>query len=137
MRDRAGSGPVLAFCLRVTRTPPAPTPSGPRPDEPSQVERLTGHGAVYRNGLKVLETGYELTITPQSLRGVTFEPGNEPKGSPDITGRLLGPLFESEPLQGVHTLVLEDGRAFDFRVIQPDTNEIVGVSWFDDPQKRR
>jgi len=26
--------------------------------------------------------------------------------------------------------VLEDGREFDFRVLQPETNEIVGVSWF-------
>jgi hypothetical protein len=40
----------------------------------------------------------------------------------------MGPLFQAEQLHGVHTLVLEDGRAFDFQVIQPDTNEIVGVS---------
>jgi hypothetical protein len=62
---------------------------------------------------------------------LTFEPGNEPKATPDITGRLLGNFYESEPLaEGVFTLVLEDGREFDFRVLQPETNEIIGVSWF-------
>jgi hypothetical protein len=114
----------------MSPNPSSPTSSDRLVNEPTNIERLTGHGAVYRNGLKVFETDYELTITPPALRGVTFEPGNEPKVAPDITGRLLGPLFEAESLEGVHTLVLEDGRAFDFRVIQPDTNEIVGVSWF-------
>jgi hypothetical protein len=114
----------------MSPTPSSPTSSDRRADEPTNIERLTGHGAVYRNGLRVLETDYDLTVTPPALRGGTFEPGNEPKVASDITGRLLGPLFETESLEGVHTLVLEDGRAFDFRVIQPDTNEIVGVSWF-------
>lgn len=101
-------------------------------DVPSSIERLQGHGAVYRDGLRLFETDYDLTITPPELRGATFEPGREPKSSPDITGQLLGPLFETEKVaEGVSTLVLEDGRAFDFRVLQPDTNEIVGVSWFD------
>lgn len=94
-------------------------------------ERLIGHGAVYSGGLKVRETDYDLTVTPAAQRDATFEPGNEPKVSADITGRLLGPLYGTESLAGVHTLVLEDGRAFDFRVIQPDTNEIIGVTWFE------
>jgi hypothetical protein len=95
------------------------------------VERLVGHGVV-RQGDQVLgEIDYDLTITPPQLRGLTFEPGNEPKATPDITGRLLGNFYESEPLaEGVFTLVLEDGREFDFRVLQPETNEIIGVSWF-------
>jgi len=107
-----------------------PTSSRPSP-EPLKVERLTGHGAVYSGGLKVRETDYDLTVTPAAQRDATFEAGNEPKVSADITGRLLGPLYDTESLEGVHTLVLEDGRAFDFRVIQPDTNEIIGVTWFE------
>jgi hypothetical protein len=70
---------------------------------------------------------------------VTFEPGNaalgtnDPQGA-DITGRLLGSFYDAEKLvEGIHTLVLADGREFDFRVLQPETNEIVGVSWFRSP----
>ena len=96
-----------------------------------------GHGAVYRDGVLVLETDYDLTVTPPELRGSTFEPGNEPRVTPDITGRLLGQLYEAEKLTGGATLVLEDGRSFDFRVIQPDTNEIVGLSWFKEAPDRR
>jgi hypothetical protein len=95
---------------------------------PINVERLTGHGRILHGSQTVLETDYDLTLAPPSLRSVTFEPGNHLKVSPDITGRLMGPLFQAEQLHGVHTLVLDDGRAFDFQVIQPDTNEIVGVS---------
>lgn len=121
----------------MSQTSSASTSSERQPDEPSKIERLTGHGAIYRSGLKVLETDYDLMVTPPALRGATFESGNEPKVAPDITGRLLGPLFEAESLEGTHTLVLEDGRAFDFRVIQPDTNEIVGVGWFDETARGR
>jgi hypothetical protein len=96
----------------------------------SEIERLTGHGVVYRDGVRVLETDYDLMVTPAALRGATFESGDAAKGTPDITGRLLGSFFDAEALTGTSTLVLEDGRAFDFRVIQPDTNEIVAVSWF-------
>jgi hypothetical protein len=105
----------------------------------SGIERIKGHGIVSRDGVRLFETDYDLTITPPELRGATFESGNEPHVTPDITGRLLGPLYESEPLAQGATLALEDGRAFDFRVIQPDTNEIVGVSWFreaDTPARR-
>ena len=96
------------------------------------IERLIGHGVVYHNGVRLFEADYDLTITPPELRGLTFEPGNEPQGTPDITGRLLGPLYETEPIAHGATLVLADGRALDFRVIQPDTNEIVGVGVFTD-----
>lgn len=106
------------------------TPSASSP-VPSQIERLTGHGVVYHNGVRTLETDYDLTITPAALRGATFAPGTEPTSRPDITGRLLGDLYDAEKLaEGAATLVLEDGRSFDFRVIQPDTNEIVGLTWF-------
>ena len=98
---------------------------------PADAERVRGHGVIRCGSERVGEADYELMITPPHLRGATFEPGNEPKVSPDITGRLLEPLFAAESLaNGVHTLVLDDGRAFDFRVLQPDTNEIIGVSWF-------
>lgn len=95
-----------------------------------------GHGVVYHNGVRALETGYDLTVTPPARRGDTFEsgePGGEPGRGPDITGRLLGSLYDAESFTGTATLVLEDGRALDFRVIQPDTNEIVGIGWFRSP----
>jgi hypothetical protein len=98
---------------------------------PVDAERIRGHGVIKRGTEKVGEADYELMIVPPHLRGATFEPGNEPKLSPDITGRLLEDFYSAEALvDGVHTLVLEDGREFDFRVLQPETNEIIGVSWF-------
>jgi hypothetical protein len=101
------------------------------PDVPSQIERLLGHGVVYHNGVRTLEVDYDITITPPALQGATFAPGATPTSRPDITGRLLGELYDAEQLaEGSATLVLEDGRAFDFRVIQPDTNEIIGLTWF-------
>jgi hypothetical protein len=101
------------------------------------VQRLKGRGQIYRGSAKVMDADYEITVTQPEIRGATFEPGQEPKVAPDISGRLLGPLFEAEHLEGVHTLVLDDGRSFDFRILQPDTNEIVGVSWFRDEAPRR
>jgi hypothetical protein len=101
------------------------------PAFPADAERVRGHGVIRRGREKVGEADYDLMITPPHLRGATFEPGNEPKVSPDITGRLLENFYAAESLaDGVHTLVLEDGREFDFRVLQPETNEIIGVSWF-------
>ena len=98
---------------------------------PSEIERIAGHGVVYHNGARVGETDYDLTITPPAMQGATFAPGREPTTRPDITGRLLGALYDAEPfVEGTATLVLEDGRSFDFRVIQPDTNEIVAITWF-------
>jgi len=100
------------------------------------IERYVGHGTIRHGDAVVGECDYDVIVTPPHLRGhgITFEaglPDAEPKNAPDITGRLLGPLFEAEPFaEDVHTLVLEDGREFDFRVLQPDTNEIIGVSWF-------
>jgi hypothetical protein len=112
-------------------------PRGPeQPPYGSQVERLIGHGTILHDGQPVGETDYDITVTPPHLRGtgLPFEaglPGTEPANVPDVTGRLLGPLYQAEPYaEDVHTLVLNDGRLLDFRVIQPDTNEIVGVSWF-------
>jgi hypothetical protein len=110
------------------------------PDVPDAVERIVGHGVIRSGGVKIGETDYDITITPPHLRGaVTFEPGSEELGTndpvgADISGRFLGPLYDTEKLvEGIHTLALEDGREFDFRVLQPETNEIVGVSWFRSP----
>jgi hypothetical protein len=100
-----------------------------------EVERLLGHGTIRRGDAVVAETDYDVIVTPAPLRGtgVTYEAGapgdHAPKSAPDISGRLLGPLYQAEPFaEEIHTLVLEDGVEFDFRVLQPDTNEIVGVS---------
>jgi hypothetical protein len=110
------------------------------------IQQLSGHGAIYRGGERVAEADYELTITPHG-QGTPAEPGDalavadsrgEAAGTaPEtptpaaITGRLLGSFFAAESFaDGVHTLQLADGRELDFRVLQPDTNEIVGVSWF-------
>jgi hypothetical protein len=109
-------------------------------DMPDAVERIVGHGTIRGGGVTIGETDYDITITPAHLRGaMTFEPGNaalgtnDPQGA-DITGRLLGSFYDAEKLvEGIHTLVLADGREFDFRVLQPETNEIVGVSWFRSP----
>jgi hypothetical protein len=110
-------------------------------DMPDAVERIVGHGVIRGGGVTIGETDYDITITPPHLRGaVTFEPGSEALGTndpvgADISGRLLGSFYAAEKLvEGIHTLVLEDGREFDFRVLQPETNEIVGVSWFRSPQ---
>jgi hypothetical protein len=109
-------------------------------DVPDALERIVGHGVIRGGGATIGETDYDLTITPPHLRGaVTFEPGSEALGTndpvgADISGRLLGSFYQTEKLvEGIHTLVLEDGREFDFRVLQPETNEIVGVSWFRSP----
>lgn len=104
------------------------TPSASSPIS-SEFERLLGHGVVYHNGVRALEIDYDLTITPPGIQSATFAPGTEPMARPDITGRLLGNLYDAEKLaEGTATLVLEDGRSLDFRVIRPDTNEIVGLT---------
>jgi hypothetical protein len=108
----------------------SPNPSASSP-VPPEIERLAGHGVVYHDGVRTLDVDYDLTITPPALQDATFSSGSEPSSRPDITGRLLGGLYDAEKLaSGTSTLVLEDGRAFDFRVIQPDTNEIVAITEF-------
>jgi hypothetical protein len=99
------------------------------------VERFQGHGVIRRGDERIAETDYDIIITPAELRGtgLTYEAGSPldraPKPGPDISGRLLGPFYQAQEFaEHIHTLVLEDGSEFDFRVIQPDTNEIVGVS---------
>jgi hypothetical protein len=98
------------------------------------VERVQGHGIIRHGAAAVDEADYDVIITPAHLRGTAavYEAGlsgDSSKTTPDITGRLMEPLYKAQPFANdVHTLVLEDGREFDFRVLQPDTNEIVGVS---------
>jgi hypothetical protein len=131
MSQQAGAG---------GRAPDANQKAANQVGVPDAVERLIGRGVIRGAGSALGETDYDITITPAHLRGaVTFEPGNEalgtndPQGA-DISGRLLAPFYATEKLvEGVYTLVLEDGREFDFRVLQPETNEIVGVSWFRSP----
>jgi hypothetical protein len=108
------------------------------------VERFQGHGLIRRGDETLAETDYDVIITPAELRGtgLTYEAGSPldraPKPGPDISGRLLGPFFQAQEFaERIHTLVLEDGSEFDFRVIQPDTNEIVGVSILRSPGEAR
>ena len=98
------------------------------------IERLTGHGVVYRAGSRVAETDYDLMVTPRDAGAATFGPGQDPTNVPEITGRLLGAFYQSESMTGVMTLVLEDGRAFDFQVLQPDINEIASISSIKNPR---
>jgi hypothetical protein len=99
------------------------------------VERFQGHGFIRRGDERLAEVDYDVIVTPAELRGtgLTYEAGSprdrEPKAGPDIAGRLLGPLYQAQDFaEGIYTLVLDDGREFDFRVLQPETNEIAGVS---------
>ena len=124
-----------------SRPPQSPPPANP---PPPAVDRLTGRGRVLREGLTILEIDYDITVALPTGRETSLQhmhvtdrdapaarqasADTEPPPHLDIAGRLLGALYTGEQLQGVHTLVLEDGRELDFRVIQPDTNEIVAVS---------
>jgi hypothetical protein len=127
----------------TTHDRPSPDARAESQAEPGQepvandigVERFQGHGIIRRGNEQLAETDYDVIVTPAELRGtgLTYEAGSPfdraPKAGPDIAGQLLGPFFQAQDFaEEIHTLVLEDGREFDFRVIQPDTNEIVGVS---------
>ena len=108
------------------------------------VERFQGHGMIRRGDEQLAETDYDVIITPAELRGtgLTYEAGSPldraPKAGPDISGQLLGSFYQAQDFaEGIHTLVLEDGSEFDFRVLQPDTNEIVGVSVLRSPPATR
>jgi hypothetical protein len=96
--------------------PQSPPPASP---PPPVVERLVGRGLVLRDGTPIIEIDYDLTMAPRS---------DGASSDLDVAGRLIGPFYTAEDMLDGHTLVLEDGREFDFRVIQPDTNEIVAVS---------
>jgi hypothetical protein len=99
---------------------------------PNEVLRVKGHGIIYdKRGVRVDETDYDVIITPSHLRHRVFEPGLGPKNTsqPEITGQLSVASFKAEVLRDVATLELEDGTCFDFRVLQPETKDIVGVSW--------
>jgi len=113
---------------------PAPQPAPddqPRdkaPRDQDDVVRLQGRGVVYRDGQRLGETGYDLMIVPPHHRRATLEPGNPPSDRPDITGFFTDAFYIGEDAQGGRmTLVLEDGRRLDFRVLVPDTNEIIGL----------
>jgi hypothetical protein len=59
-----------------------------------------------------------------------LEPGTPPANRPDITGILTDRFYIGEDVQGGGTLelLLEDGRRFDFKVLEPETNEIIAIS---------
>jgi hypothetical protein len=115
----------------ANQTHPARAGEQPVP-EPDEILRLKGRGVVYKQGQRISDAGYDIIITPTHLRGHVFEPGQSTKNTPEITGMLTDSFYElggGEAMQHVMTLELEDGRKFDFRLLRPDTNEIVGVSW--------
>jgi hypothetical protein len=105
---------------------------------PDDIIRLKGHGIVYRNSERLGETDYDLMIVPPNHQRPTLEPGSPPVDRPDITGILNGALYLGEAIKGdseqrhTLTLELEDGRKFEFKMLVPDTNEIVGVNWLHD-----
>jgi hypothetical protein len=103
---------------------------------PEDIERLTGHGTVYKNARRLGECDYDLMIVPPHHRRAVLEPGSPPTDRPDITGMLNGALYLGEAVRGNDggklTLELEDGRRFEFVVAVPDTNEIIGVNWLHD-----
>jgi len=115
---------------------PAPAPK-PNPDavptsdvqQYDDVVRLRGRGIVYRNGQRLGETGYDLMIIPPNHRRPTLEPGRPPADRVDITGMLTDRFYIGEDVQGGGplTLMLEDGRRLQFRILEPDTNEIIGI----------
>jgi hypothetical protein len=115
---------------------PAPKPSPDpepvsRPDEHhyDDVVRLQGRGVVYRDGQRLGETGYDLMIIPPDHLRPTLESGHPPVDRVDITGYLTDRFFIGEDVQGGAglTLVLEDGRRLQFKILEPDTNEIIGL----------
>jgi hypothetical protein len=101
--------------------------AGPAP-APDDIVRLQGRGVVYRNGERLGETGYDLMIVPPHHRRPVLGPNNPPTGRPDITGSLTESFFLDGNVRGGElTLVLQDGRRFEFKVLVPDTNEIVAI----------
>jgi hypothetical protein len=100
---------------------------------PDDIVRLQGRGVVYRDGERLGETGYDLMIVPPNHRRAVLEPGIPPADRPDITGNLTNAFFRGEDVQGGElTLALEDGHRFEFKVLIPDTNEIIGIDWLHD-----
>jgi hypothetical protein len=106
--------------------------------QPNDVVRLQGRGTVYRNGQRLGETGYDLMIVPPKHTRPVFSPGTPPTDRPDITGVLTDRFYLGEDVEGAEdnkstlTLALEDGRRFEFKVLEPGTNEIIGLNWLHD-----
>src|SRR5262245_9334889 len=82
-------------------------------------ERVMGEGDLYREGTKVLRTGYELSKYQElAVRGGELSPAGEV-----VEGHLLAPSDALTPLLGTAsplTLHLDDGRHFDLYVVNPD-----------------
>jgi hypothetical protein len=103
---------------------PAPAP------DPEDIIRLQGRGTVYRNGQALGETGYDVIIVPPNHRRIALESGTPPADRPDVTGYLTDRFYIGEDVHGAGelTLQLEDGRRFEFKVLEPETNEIIGLN---------
>jgi hypothetical protein len=118
---------------------PAPVPAPERQpldqhpehqsDTPSEIVRLQGRGVVYRDGQSVGDTEYDLMVVPPHHDRPALTLGITPSDHTQITGILNTGFFFGEIAEhaGTLTLVLADGRRLDFKVLVPDTNEIVGV----------
>ena len=113
---------------------PKPTPDRAEASKPDvqqydDVVRLRGRGVVYRDGQRLGETGYDLMIVPPQHRRPTLEAGTPPVDRADISGFLTDRFYIGEDVQGGGplTLMLEDGRRLQFKVIEPSTNEIIGL----------
>jgi hypothetical protein len=113
---------------------PKPNPDSGKVSQPEvrqydEIVRLQGRGVVYRDGQRLGETGYDLMIVPPQHRRPTLEPGTPPTDRVDITGMLTDRLYIGQDVQGIGalTLMLEDGRRLQFKILEPETNEIIGL----------
>jgi hypothetical protein len=129
---------------------PASQPQSPSPQEshapqplaidatggvpfPEDILHTTGRGLLYRNGERLGEVDYDLMIVPPHRRGTVLESGTPPDDRPDISGTLTQSPFLGEAIHGGRlTLALVDGHRFEFTVLVPETNEILGVTWLHD-----
>ena len=83
------------------------------------VERVLGEGDVVRDGQPLMRAGYELTVyrewTPRASELVP--------GAYSVEGHLLAPVADLERALGITspaTLHLDDGRRFDFYVVNTE-----------------
>jgi hypothetical protein len=83
------------------------------------VERVLGEGDVVRDGQALMRAGYELTV----YREWTPRASGLVPGAYSVEGHLLAPVADLERALGITspaTLHLDDGRRFDFYVVNTE-----------------
>jgi hypothetical protein len=125
--------PAQSTSAPSTSTPSTSTSSAGTVPFPDDVVHMIGRGVIYKDGERLGEAGYDLMIVPPHRRGAVLESGTPPVDRPDISGTLTDSMLLGEAIHGGRlTLALEDGHRFEFTVIVPETNEILGVNWLHD-----